>query len=600
MNILSIDRLTKHVQDRPLFTDLSFGIDDRDRLGLIGPNGSGKTTLLRILAGTEDSDGGRVARSAQLHIAYLPQIPLFDPAKTVREALLSPVSVSNARVSEEEIYRMTTMLGDLEVTDLDQTISSLSGGMVKKVALVQTLCLDSDLLILDEPTNHLDAWTNIWLEEQLSEWRKAILLITHDRYFLENVTNRILELDRGKLYQYDGNYSYYLEKKAERESSEARAEHKASRLLKSELEWLRRQPKARGTKQKARVDRVQELAARRRTGSGKGFLFESAGKESQNRILEVKNLSMSYEGRSLFSGFDYTFRSRERLGVIGPNGCGKSTFFNILMGSVAPATGSVVKGLHTRFGYFDQNSRDLNPAEKVIDFVKRTAGELLARGDGVVMEAARLLDYFGFTDRMQHGLIERLSGGERRRLHLVLVLMTSPNFLILDEPTNDLDIPTLVLLEDFLNDFNGCVLVASHDRYFLDRVAGSLLVYEDKKIEGFEGLASEYLEYTRARREIPVEPRAARTAPAAEQTPAEKPARQEKRRLTPSEIKEFRELERQIEQIEKRQKEVEGELANPGSSYEALSALASEHETLNRDYASKLARWEALAVIKEG
>jgi ATP-binding cassette subfamily F protein uup len=606
MNILSIDRLTKHVQDRPLFTDLSFGIDDRDRLGLIGPNGSGKTTLLRILAGTEDSDGGRVARAAQLHIAYLPQIPVFDPDKSVREALLSPVSMANARVSEEEIHRMITMLGDLDVTDLEQKISKLSGGMMKKVALVQTLCLDSDLLILDEPTNHLDAWTNIWLEEQLSEWRKAILLITHDRYFLENVTNRILELDQGKLYQYDGNYSYYLEKKAERESAEARAEHKASRLLKSELEWLRRQPKARGTKQKARIDRVEELAARRRKNGGRGFLFESGAKESQNRILEVKNLSMSYEGRSLFSKFDYTFRSRERLGVIGPNGCGKSTFFNILMGSVQPQTGSVVKGLHTRFGYFDQNSRDLNPREKVIDFVKRTAGELLERGDGVVMEAARLLDYFGFSDRMQHGLIERLSGGERRRLHLVLVLMTSPNFLILDEPTNDLDIPTLVLLEDFLTDFKGCVLVASHDRYFLDRVASSLLVYEDGNIDGFEGLASEYLEYTRAKREQEGEARKSGRdskqsgQDAKAESSQKKSERAEKRRLTPAEIKEFRELERQIEQIEKRQKEVETELASPGSSYETLTALAAEHETLNKDYSQKLSRWEELAVIKEG
>ncbi len=595
MNILSIDRISKHIGDRSLFEDLTFGVGDTDRAGLIGPNGAGKTTLLRILAGADEPDSGRVARTAHLRIASLPQIPHFEPGLSIREALLSPVSASNERITDEMLRQMILLLEELDILDLDQKISQLSGGMIKKIALAQTLALESDLLILDEPTNHLDAWTNLWLEDHLRSFKKAILLITHDRWFLENVTNRILELDSGKLFTYDGNYSYYLEKKAEREASEARTQAKAARFLKTELEWIRRQPKARGTKQKARIDRFEEVSAAQKKESGRGFNFDTASEESKNRILEVKNLAMSYEGRSLFSKFDYTFRSRERLGVIGPNGCGKSTFFNILMGLVEPEKGTIIKGLHTKFGYFDQHSRELDPASKVIEFVKRTAGEIATRPDGTMTEAARLLDYFGFSDRMQHGPIGRLSGGERRRLHLVLMLMTAPNFLILDEPTNDLDISTLVLLEEFLADFKGCVLVASHDRYFLDRVAASLLVYEDGNIRKYSGNASEYLEGVRLEREEKGRKPASHgssSAPAAAQKTA-------KRKLTPDEIKEYRELERQIDKLEKEKSDLESALANPEAGYEKLAELGRQHGELEQTLAGKWKRWEELAAIKD-
>ncbi|HNJ34664.1 MAG TPA: ABC-F family ATP-binding cassette domain-containing protein [Leptospiraceae bacterium] len=599
MNILSIDRVSKHIGDRSLFENLTFGIADDDRLGLIGPNGAGKTTLLRILSGDSEPDDGRVAKSTQLQIANLPQIPVFQPDLSIRQALLSPISISNKRVTEDMEREMVGILRELGMTDLDLRMDSLSGGMIKKVALAQTLALDADLLILDEPTNHLDAWTNLWLEDVLRAWKKALLVITHDRYFLENVTNRILELEDGKLYQYEGNYSYYLEKKAEREASEARTQAKQSRLLKSELEWLRRQPKARGTKQKARVDRIEDLAANQRGGQERAFAFDSSGTDSKNRILEVKGLGMSYGGRSLFSGFEHTFRSRERLGIIGPNGCGKSTFFNILMGKIEPEAGTLKKGLHTKFGYFDQTSRDLDPNAKVLEYVKKNAGEIVGRADGSMTEATRLLDYFGFSSRMQQGPIGKLSGGERRRLHLILMLMASPNFLILDEPTNDLDIQTLVLLEEFLSDFQGCVLVASHDRYFLDRVAASLLVYENGKIEPYMGTASEYLAENRARTSESESKK--KSAPARQETKPETDVAPKKsgRKLTPNEIKEYREIERQIEKLETDKKSVEESLSNPSSGHEELKKLAESHAALEISLAEKWKRWEELSAIKD-
>ncbi|MBL8021993.1 MAG: ABC-F family ATP-binding cassette domain-containing protein [Leptospirales bacterium] len=590
MNIVSADKISKHIGDRSLFNEISFGVDSNDKLGLIGTNGSGKTTLLRIIAGLDETDQGKITKTNQLRIAYLPQIPVFEPNLSIRSAMLEPVSPVNSITGDDLERQMTNILAEIDVTNLDQTIGNLSGGMLKKIALAQTLALEPDLLILDEPTNHLDAWTNLWLEERLAAWKKAIFLITHDRYFLENVTGRILELDQGQLFQYDGNYSYYLEKKAEREMAAARVEAKASRLLKSELEWLRRQPKARGTKQKARVDRIEDLQTLSKGASNRSFEFDSSAVESKNRILEVKNLSAAFEDRVLFSGFEHIFKSRERLGVLGPNGCGKSTFFNLLMGVLTPATGEIKKGLHTRFGYFDQTSRDLDGTKKVIDYVKRNAGEILARGDGVVMEAARLLEYFGFSGRMQQGLISQLSGGERRRLHLVLVLMASPNFLILDEPTNDLDIATLVLLEDFLADFQGCVLVASHDRYFLDRVVSSLLVYEDGEIRRSNQSASEYIAINRDRGHEIVPAKAARTQAKA----------QEKRRLAAEEIKEYRALEREIETMEKKKSELETQLSNPAADYAKLTALGVEYEALNKVLVEKWARWEELGERKDG
>ncbi|MCE9596996.1 MAG: ABC-F family ATP-binding cassette domain-containing protein [Spirochaetia bacterium] len=583
MNIVSADRISKHIGDRSLFNEISFGVDESDRLGLIGTNGSGKTTLLRIIAGLDDTDDGKITKNNQLSIAYLPQIPVFAPDSPIRQAILQPVSPVNMLTGDDTERQIVNILAELDISDLDQTVGNLSGGMLKKIALAQTLALEPDLLILDEPTNHLDAWTNLWLEEKLTDWKKSIFLITHDRYFLENVTGRILELEQGQLFQYDGNYSYYLEKKAERDMAAARVEAKASRLLKSELEWLRRQPKARGTKQKARVDRIDDLQALSSRGGGRSFEFESSATESKNRILEVKNLSAAFDGRVLFSGFEHTFKSRERLGVLGPNGCGKSTFFNLLMGVLTPQTGEIKKGLHTKFGYFDQNSRDLDGSKKVIDYVKRNAGEILSRGDGVVMEAARLLDYFGFSGRMQQGLISQLSGGERRRLHLVLVLMASPNFLILDEPTNDLDIATLVLLEDFLADFQGCVLVASHDRYFLDRVVSSLLVYEDGGIQRSNQTASEYIAINRDK---------GHEVTAKQVRTQEKAAA--KRRLAAEEIKEYRALEREIELLEKKKSDLETRLSKPDASYTQLTDLGKEYEILGKTLAAKWGRWEEL------
>ena len=604
MNILSVDAISKTVADKDLLRDVSFGLNEGEKAGLIGINGSGKTTLLRLIANLDEPDSGRVARARNLKIAYLPQIPVFNPEVTVREHIYSSSNPRLVLIREYEKALETgkgdldhlqhemeksrawdfeneikSVLFELDIRDLDMKMGNLSGGMARKVAMAQALIDDADLLILDEPTNHLDARTSQWLEEYLVESKKALILVTHDRYFLENITSRIFELDGGVLTQYEGAYSDFLERKAAIAETTQRTEQKASRLLKSELEWLRRQPKARGTKQKARIDRIDDLSSRK-TSKTEKFQFSSSGTESKNRILELKNIGKSYGERTLFGGFNHTFRSGERLGVLGPNGCGKSTLFKIISGVIEPDTGTVVKGLHTRIGFFGQDASEMDGSAKVFDFVKKTAGELMEH-DGKKVDSGRLLDYFGFTDRMQHTAISRLSGGERRRLQLVLLLALSPNFLILDEPTNDLDISTLGLLEEYLLQFGGCVLASSHDRYFLDRIAPALFVFEDEILK-FEGTASEYLEQAGKRKKSAA--KAEKQAKASAQV----------KKLSFKEVREFADLEKEIETLEKEKSRLEEILAS-GADYEKIREAGESFNTLSTRLKEKMDRWEELA-----
>ncbi len=632
-NILSADRISKSHGDRNLFTELTFGIDAGDKIGLIGPNGAGKSTLFRGLAGREPLDDGRLALRRGTRIAYLEQLPEYNPDDDLRThiykseselvRLIHAYESAAERASRHqqdapalaELDRLTnamhehdawtyeaeikSILSELGLDDLSVTMSSLSGGMLKKVALAHTLIEDADLLFLDEPTNHLDVESIVWLEKYLRETKKAVFLITHDRYFLERITNRIFELEPPELHRYEGNYETYLTKKAERDEQFERSEAKARNFLRTELEWLRRQPKARGTKQKARIDRIDVVQNRKQRSQAEAAEFRVAGRRQGKKILEVENIGKSFPDadgntRTLFENFSHVFGPGERIGVVGPNGSGKSTFLKILTGKLKPDAGNIDTGTNTHFGYFDQQS-DLfaAPADgerRLIEFVKREAGEFISTADGDRIDAARLLERFGFDGRLQHGFLKNLSGGERRRLHLVFVLLGNPNFLILDEPTNDLDIQTLSRLEDFLGGFAGCVLVVSHDRYFMDRIADRLFAFTKDGLVQYTGSYSDYLaeqeSTSREQNSVPV------TEQEKPQTPAKAPGK--KRRLSNKERREYDSLQAEIEKLEAERSELETLLGSGESDHTKLAAWGDRHTELGALIEEKYARWSEL------
>ncbi len=528
MNLISVDKISKEIGSKVLLNQISFGINEGEKIGILGINGSGKTTLLKMLAGMEVPDSGQILRNKILKIAVLSQSPSFDPnhtiiehifssrspiLKTIRsyESICGRLDLGDSEIEKEynrlmqEMDRLgaweleswfRSILKELEILDLNVKMGSLSGGMFKKVVLVQTLIEESNLLVLDEPTNHLDVETILWLQDYLVETKKAILLVTHDRYFLEEVTDRILELESGNLNSFPGNFAFYLEKKAEAEVIREKTEQKEKQFLKKELEWLRRQPKARGTKQKGRTDRALEVLSRKKAGKEIVLDFSVSGKKLGKKILELKNLRKSYH-KPIIYGFSYTFKNGERIGVVGPNGIGKSTLLDIIVGREKPDSGDVSVGMNTNFGYFDQVSKELSGDMRVIEYIKKECGVSIKMNDDRVLSAADMLELFLFDTRLQGSYIKNLSGGEKRRLYLVSILMTNPNFLILDEPTNDLDIRTLSVLEEFLAEFDGCVLVVSHDRYFMDRTVDYLFTFQGEGVvEKFPGNYSEYLEYT--------------------------------------------------------------------------------------------------------
>ncbi|AAS70033.1 ATP-binding cassette domain-containing protein [Leptospira interrogans] len=619
MNLISVDKISKEIGSKVLLNQISFGINEGEKIGILGINGSGKTTLLKMLAGIEVPDNGQILRNKILKIAVLSQSPSFDSNHTILEHIFSGQSPilktirsyesicerlgSGDSEVEKEYNRLMqemdrlgaweleswfrSILKELEILDLNVKMGSLSGGMLKKVVLVQTLIEESNLLVLDEPTNHLDVETILWLQDYLVETKKAILLVTHDRYFLEEVTDRILELESGNLNSFPGNFGFYLEKKAEAEVIREKTEQKEKQFLKKELEWLRRQPKARGTKQKGRTDRALEVLNRKKSGKEIVLDFSVSGKRLGKKILELKNVRKSYH-KPIIYGFSYTFKNGERIGIVGPNGAGKSTLLDMIVGREKPDSGDVSVGMNTNFGYFDQVSKELSGDMRVIEYIKKECGMSIKMNDDRVLSAADMLELFLFDTRLQGGYIKNLSGGEKRRLYLVSILMTNPNFLILDEPTNDLDIRTLSVLEEFLAEFDGCVLVVSHDRYFMDRTVDYLFTFQGEGIvEKFPGNYSEYLEYTnylnkqKEKKESEIKPKEADSS-------------KNKKGMSFQQKKELEVLESEISLLEKEERSLTDILQSGATKPEELANVGNRLTEIHSALSLKLDRWEEL------
>ncbi|WP_078124874.1 ABC-F family ATP-binding cassette domain-containing protein [Leptospira alexanderi] len=619
MNLISVDKISKEIGSKVLLNQISFGINEGEKIGILGINGSGKTTLLKMLAGLDVPDSGQIMKNKILRIAVLSQSPSFDPNHTVLEHIFSSSSpiletirsyeavcgrLDSGDVEVEEEYNRLmlemdrlgaweleswyrSLLKELNIRDLSIRMGSLSGGMLKKVALVQILIEESNLLVLDEPTNHLDVDAILWLQDYLIETKKAVLLVTHDRYFLEEITERILELENGNLLSFPGNFGFYLEKKNEAEVIREKTEQKEKQFLKKELEWLRRQPKARGTKQKGRTDRALEVLNRKKAGKEIVLDFSVSGKRLGKKILELKNLHKSYH-KSIISNFSYTFKNGERIGIVGSNGSGKSTLLDMIVGRTKPDSGDVSIGMNTNFGYFDQVSKELSGDMRVIEYIKKECGASIKMSDDRVLSAADMLELFLFDTRLQASYIKNLSGGEKRRLYLVSILMTDPNFLILDEPTNDLDIRTLSVLEEFLTEFGGCVLVVSHDRYFMDRTVDYLFIFQGEGIvEKFPGNYSEYLEYKnylnkqKEKKEIEIKPK-------------EIDSSKTKKGLSFNQKKELDVLETEIFSLEEEERKLTKILQSGTGKPNELATVGNRLTEIHTVLPSKLERWEEL------
>ncbi len=635
MHILSIESLSKNYGLRPLFQNVTLGFDSQDRIGVVGVNGSGKTTLLRLIAGAEQPDTGRVVFAEGVSLGYLPQNPPYDPEQSVLDAVFA---ASDSRMKllldyeracqalasgdgrdERQLNRVSELAHELEasgaweletnaravlsrlgIQDTGAAMGTLSGGQRKRVALAHALISNPQLLILDEPTNHLDAETITWLEAYLARYRGALLLVTHDRYFLDRVTGRILEIDRGAVQAFDGNYAYYLERKEEQELSRAAEGQKREMLIRRELAWLRRGAKARTRKSKARIDRAESLMAQPKETARAELDISVTSSRIGKKILELRDISKSYDGRVLIDNFSYLLKPGARLGIIGPNGAGKTTLLEIITGRTPPDRGSLDIGPTVRFGYYDQENRALDVEERVIDYIRQIA-ERVETADSTIITAGQMLEKFLFNGAMQYAPISKLSGGERRRLYLLRVLMGAPNVLILDEPTNDLDIQTMVTLEDYLDAFNGCLIVVSHDRYFLDRTVEHIFRFEEGgRVREYPGNYTAFLE-ARQRQEQ------AAAASAAPQTPARPAVKKEsaaeasgekaRRKLTFKEQRELEELETRIQEAEGRQSELESQLAANSSDAHLVHQLFVERETLNEQLARDLERWAELAEL---
>ncbi|HEY0169562.1 MAG TPA: ABC-F family ATP-binding cassette domain-containing protein [Pyrinomonadaceae bacterium] len=631
MHILSVEAVSKDYGLRPVLENVSLGLNGQDRVGVVGVNGSGKTTFLRLVAGDERPDAGRITFADGVTVGYLPQNPPYAAGATVLEAVfaasdarmrllldyelacgelaarggderraLDRVSELGRRLEASGAWEMETnartVLGRLGITDTNALMGALSGGQRKRVALAHALIERPGLLILDEPTNHLDAETISWLEDYLNGYAGALLLVTHDRYFLDRVTTRIIEVDRGSVQAFDGNYAYYLEKKEEQESARAVEGQKREMLIRRELAWLRRGAKARTRKSKSRVERAESLIAQPKEAAAAALDLAVGSSRLGKKVLELRDITKSYDGRVLIGGFSRILRPGERVGVIGPNGAGKTTLLEIIAGRVAPDAGSLEVGQTVRIGYYDQESRALDERERVIDYVRAVA-ERIETADGAVITAGQMLERFLFTGAMQYSPIAKLSGGERRRLYLLRVLMGAPNVLLLDEPTNDLDIPTLITLEDYLDNFPGNLIVVSHDRYFLDRTVEHIFRFEGGGgLREYPGNYSAFLETRRGEEgaAAAVQAAGARTAarPAGRESDAPPPAR---RKLSFKERKELEATEARVQAAEGRVAEIEAELSANASDAGVVHRLYEERKQLTGQLASDLERWAELA-----
>lgn len=617
MNYLSAESLSKSFNDRWLFKDITFGISQGDKVALVGENGTGKSTFLKILIGQLSPDQGKVSVREGVKLGYLVQQPQVEGSLTINEIIFDKQNKVAAVVREYEscihdvntsaermqavLERMEefnawdydakvqTITGKLGITDLDQRFEELSGGQRKRVFLAQMLLAEPDLIIMDEPTNHLDLEAIEWLETYLSGQNITLLMVTHDRYFLDNVANEIIELDRGKLYTYRGNYAYFLEKKSEREEMLKTEVTKARNLLKKELEWMRKQPKARGTKAKYRIDAYNELQEKASVNLKRDRLELDVLEARQGgKVMELHNVSKSYGSAKMVDRFSYIFKKKDRIGIVGKNGVGKSTFLDLLTGITKPDSGEIIPGVTTRIGYFTQEVEDLNPNHRVIEEVKEIA-EFITLADGSQVSASKFLDTFLFPPEKQYNMVEKLSGGEKKRLQLLKVLVRNPNFLVLDEPTNDFDIDTLNVLEDFLEKFNGCLLLVSHDRYFMDHLVDQLLIFEGEgRIRMFNGNYSDYriwIEET-AGNESKIQP--------VDKVAAEEPVI-EKKRLSFKEKQEFDRLQAEIQKLEQNRVELSAVLNSGITDHIQLQELSSQIQQLSIEIDAKTLRWLELS-----
>ncbi|MFQ7583826.1 MAG: ABC-F family ATP-binding cassette domain-containing protein [[Clostridium] symbiosum] len=601
MNLLTIEHLTKSYTERLLFDDTSFSINEGDKIGLIGINGTGKSTLLKIAAGLEEPDLGTVVRGRNLYIRYLPQNPVFEPQLTVLECVIKE-NEGHEHVWDLE-GQAKNMLTRLGVPEYDAVISTLSGGQKKRVALASVLLSAADLLVLDEPTNHLDSSMADWLEDYLKKFRGALLMITHDRYFLDSVSNRIVELDKGKLYSYQAGYGGYLELKEERMAMEQASERKRRSILRTELEWIRRGARARSTKQKGRIQRFEELSARKGPEEDGDLEMNSLTSRLGRTTVEVSHLNKSYGDKVLLRDFTYIFLKNDRIGIIGPNGSGKSTLMKMIAGLVQPDSGETVIGQTVRMGYFSQDNEEMDDSLKVIDYIKNVA-EYVKTPDGMV-SASQMLEQFLFPSSMQYTLIGKLSGGEKRRLCLLHILMGAPNVLLLDEPTNDLDIRTLTILEDYLDHFQGIVIAVSHDRYFLDRVVRRIFAFEgDGAVKQYEGGYTDYQAALEERGQGQEESTAAKVGAEDQSQPNRKnwkegQPRETKLKFTYKEQREWETIEETIAALEEEVAELEGEILQAASDYSRLNRLMQEKEEKEAQLEEKMERWMYLNELAE-
>ena len=597
MNLLTMEHIIKSYTDRILLNDVGFSISENEKIGVIGINGMGKSTLLKVVAGIEPYDSGKISMRSQVKICYLPQTPVFESGTTVLKAAVEGnIDEMNQWTVEADAKAMLNQLG---FTEYDEKIEHMSGGQKKRIALVNALLTSADILVLDEPTNHLDNAMSEWLEEYLIQFRGAVLMVTHDRYFLDRVVNRIVEVDNGKLYSYPGNYSEFVRLKEERQNMALATERKRKSMLRTELEWLSRGARARSTKQKAHIDRIKAMQEIQDIQEEKRVSMSSVASRMGNKTIELSDISKSYGERILIKNYNYIFLKNDRIGIIGPNGCGKTTLLKIINGIIRSDTGTVEMGQTIRVGYFSQENEYMDDSEKVIDYVKEV-GEYITTPEGKIT-ASQMLENFLFDGAMQWSRIEKLSGGEKRRLYLLRVLMSSPNVLILDEPTNDLDIQTLTILEDYLDRFDGIIIIVSHDRYFLDRTVNRIFSFEGEgEIRQFEGGYSDYL----IRKELEAVPEEKVSAGKAEK--ADKDANKDawkqhekKIRFTYKEQKEFESIDDDIAELEGEIEKLDQEIAQNVTNSSRLNDLLKEKEQIEQALDEKMDRWVYLNDLNE-
>lgn len=627
MNYLSVENLSKSFGERKLFQNISFGIDQGQKIALVGINGAGKSTLMKIIMGIEVPDSGAVAINQQIKVSYVHQNPVFSGDLTVYQAIFDGSQNETLKVIEDyhkamlesELgkdnsiqlerlfekmdalqawdyeYQIKEVMGKLGIQDTDLPVKNLSGGQRKRVAIAKSILEKPDLLLLDEPTNHLDLETIEWLEEYLSMANLSLLMVTHDRYFLEKVTNQILELDQGNIYRYMGNYGYFLEKKAERREIEATEQEKAKSLYKKELEWIRRQPKARGTKAKYRIDAFEETKEKAfQKREEREIELSVTTQRLGSKIIEIEKLHKSYDDKAIVKDFSYTFKKGDKIGIVGPNGAGKTTFLNMITGMLAPDAGKITIGQTTAIGYYRQEEDRFDENKKLIDIVKEVA-EVVTVAGGSTITVSQFLNKFGFPPKQQHTPIAKLSGGERRRLQLLMVLIKSPNFLILDEPTNDLDIMTLNTLEEFLDDFPGCLIIVSHDRYFMDRLVDHLFVFEGEGvIKDFPGNYTDFREWEKEQKAAQKEEKTIKVAVV--EPPA--PAATNKTKASFKDKKEFETLNTDIEKLQEEKANLVSRISEGTEDHQLLVNWSNRIQEIDGLLEEKELRWLELSELE--